>query len=41
MEEERFLVLSNLYKKLQALLPGVNPKKDPPAARKLAQQQQM
>jgi hypothetical protein len=44
MEEERALSLGDLYKKLQALFPGVDPKKEPPlnsAARNQAQQQQM
>ena len=41
MEEERALALGDLYKKLQALFPGVDPKKEPPVARTQQQQQQM
>ncbi len=33
MEAERALAVGDLYKKLQALFPGVDPKKEPPVAR--------
>jgi len=40
MEEERALAIGDLYKKLQALFPGVDPKKEPPVARNQMAQKQ-
>ncbi|KAN0104835.1 hypothetical protein V8E51_010580 [Hyaloscypha variabilis] len=39
MEAERALAVGDLYKKLQALFPGVDPKKEPPVARNQQQMQ--